>query len=817
MPKTTTWQEAKPLTLEGAPRRARGKISSSRAFDEPRLVGGRRAELSAASQVNGTLAAVPMIYYDRTNWYGLAYLCRLQGSLLPRVLPCVIVSGVLAYLTATDVMDTILGQEKGRFKNETFDHPYAFQLFGIVFGYLTVARLNWSYNRYWEGVTHIKVMHSKWADAATQVLAFDRLDDSSTSIVDDPCCRHIVRLFSQLSALATMRLHVESELKPGKGGRASWLDVQAIAATKKLVSTSGSKLKTNRSFGLRRCSPSVSLKKLPRGGAAPSSAAIAPTGSNPDSLPAALDEIAGAAASPLDSNGTKRSWRPGKHAQVAAGERPRGDTSFAVAAPVAASERSHSLGSHSATSNSDCGSVSDDADSADLSTKSRRPSFGSSPKQRVSTAAGRRLHLAVSAIDMSSRRKSEKNENTRDQLQKGLTPGECSFVIGAPCPVLSTMQRIIRAISTRHKAGGVRAPAPIVSRIFQELSNGLLAYNNATKMKEIPVPFAFVQFNAILQLFFIFTAPFVIASFTSSGASDALSAFFSVAASCIVVGGFIALWLVANELEDPFGYDPNDMPMMHYHEEFCASLDNILAAPWMAEDQWVVCHGEGTPPVRSDGNSSPASNGRKFSGGNASQLTSSKAPLVPDALSLSGAAPGSPLASGISSPRERVAGRRPSVSANGMGKSLLQPLSPLTPEQIGGPRAGGAASPLPSSAPPSPAPVAATASMGTDAAQACAEAAAAAATAAAAAHAAAAAAQALAAASGGAISPPVAAPATAAIHEGSVQMISSAGGGSGTSGRRGSGRGDELERRRASARGLQPVGRAASASAQSEL
>ena len=124
------------------------------------------------------------------------------------------------------------GPGEGPPKNETFDHPYAFQLFGIVFGYLTVARLNWSYNRYWEGVTHIKVMHSKWADAATQVLAFDRLDDSSTSIADDPFCRHIVRLFSQLSALATMRLHVESELKPGKGGRASWLDVQAIAATK---------------------------------------------------------------------------------------------------------------------------------------------------------------------------------------------------------------------------------------------------------------------------------------------------------------------------------------------------------------------------------------------------------------------------------------------------------------------------------------------------------------------------------------------------------------------------------------------------------
>eukprot|EP00966_Prymnesium_polylepis_P023734 546579-Prymnesium_polylepis.1 len=31
----------------------------------------------------------------------------------------------------------------------------------------------------------------------------------------------------------------------------------------------------------------------------------------------------------------------------------------------------------------------------------------------------------------------------------------------------------------------------------------------------------------------------------------------SVIASVVVVAGFCALWLVANELEDPFGFDPN--------------------------------------------------------------------------------------------------------------------------------------------------------------------------------------------------------------------------------------------------------------------
>lgn len=40
----------------------------------------------------------------------------------------------------------------------------------------------------------------------------------------------------------------------------------------------------------------------------------------------------------------------------------------------------------------------------------------------------------------------------------------------------------------------------------------------------------------------------------------------SVLTASLVTGGFTALWLVANELEDPFGTDYNDLPMLGYHE-----------------------------------------------------------------------------------------------------------------------------------------------------------------------------------------------------------------------------------------------------------
>ena len=91
---------------------------------------------------------------------------------------------------------------------ELFGETYGMQVFGIVFGFLSVARLNICYSRYWEGVTHIKMMHSKWSDACAQAVAFDRVKDHSCDLTKEPFCRHLIHLFSQLSAMATMSLHV---------------------------------------------------------------------------------------------------------------------------------------------------------------------------------------------------------------------------------------------------------------------------------------------------------------------------------------------------------------------------------------------------------------------------------------------------------------------------------------------------------------------------------------------------------------------------------------------------------------------------------
>lgn len=66
--------------------------------------------------------------------------------------------------------------------------------------------------------------------------------------------------------------------------------------------------------------------------------------------------------------------------------------------------------------------------------------------------------------------------------------------------------------------------------------------------------------------------------------------------SAVIVGSFVAMWLVANELEDPFGMEPNDICMMDFHHEFCATLQGLLHAPWMVYDDWTVASGPWLDP-----------------------------------------------------------------------------------------------------------------------------------------------------------------------------------------------------------------------------
>ena len=444
-----------------------------------------------------------MIGYERTEWYGVTYLFRMTGSSLPRCLPWVLFAGFLGGFCAGGVID-----RAGWPIRDFFGHPYAMQVLGLVFGYLSITRLNVSYTRYWEGISHIKVMHSKWMAAYVQLLSFDRVS-SFEAVSSDPFSIHLTRIFSQMSAVSIMKLHVDDWDE--------FFDELAEGAT--------------------------------------------------------ADEDAVAAAAPQ---------HPGGEQEGASAERAPVLTSSAVDGRARCAGGSDGSVHGSTSSNSSGGrNQRSNSNESDPSRWRLTGSLTGSFVQRLTSSEV--LH--------------ERTKQRDAEVEKLLSPEEATFYKAAPDATTAALARLMRALTTRQLAGGMSAPSPMVARALQDLSQGLEAFNSAMKMKEAPVPFAYVQVNALLLLVFNSLTPIAIACFSSPDKSPSddgtfdddydrtLHVFVSCVLSMVVVAGFTAMWLVANELEDPFGSDANDIDVLTYHRKFVSTLDHLCKSAWMTEDQ----------------------------------------------------------------------------------------------------------------------------------------------------------------------------------------------------------------------------------------
>ena len=308
-----------------------------------------------------------MINYARTSWYGLGYLCSLRGSALPRCIPPSIVA--IGVNVICHRWPHIFSGGENDDPSAWIGHPYTFQLVGLVFGYLIITRINMSYSRYWEGVTMIKQMHSKWADACGQIISFDRALSTECNLTSDPFCCHIVRLFSQMSAMATMRLHIAD---PAEALVFDAIEGKAPARVR---------LPSLATSGVRSTTASMMSKASFR---ASSKARVAPEKREEGSIAKGAQKVLDAASAQM----------------------------LGVVAKAAAEH--HTEG-----------------------------------------------HLYKTASEKIA------------ELAAGISKPERDLLLAAPCPVFATAQRIQRAIITRLHAGGMRAPPPIISRIFQEVSNGV--------------------------------------------------------------------------------------------------------------------------------------------------------------------------------------------------------------------------------------------------------------------------------------------------------------------------------------------------------
>lgn len=120
------------------------------------------------------------------------------------------------------------------------------------------------------------------------------------------------------------------------------------------------------------------------------------------------------------------------------------------------------------------------------------------------------------------------------------------------------------------KSGLLNIPPPILSRVFQEAEKALLEYNQVLETLMIPFPFPYAQISHLCVLLSgLFVTPWAMCCWTNHLVSCSLLAFMSMV--CLT-----SLELISSELENPFGTDSNDLPVLTFQDKLNESLALIL-------------------------------------------------------------------------------------------------------------------------------------------------------------------------------------------------------------------------------------------------
>lgn len=138
---------------------------------------------------------------------------------------------------------------------------------------------------------------------------------------------------------------------------------------------------------------------------------------------------------------------------------------------------------------------------------------------------------------------------------------------GQKCEII--LQWIQRLVAETSKTPALPIAPPILTRFFQELTNGVVLANEARNLSDLPFPFPYAQMMTVLLIIHILLTPVVMAMIMQNGPWAMLFTVISV----------LVLWgtnYIAIEIEYPFGTDENHLPLANIQEDVNASLWLLL-------------------------------------------------------------------------------------------------------------------------------------------------------------------------------------------------------------------------------------------------
>lgn len=404
-------------------------------------------------------------------------------------------------------------------------HHYGMHALGAVIVFALVFRTNQGWGRYWEAVGQLHMMYSKWGDAFAQMFAFTSFSLQNAKKKKTPEAdakggrleAYILSLtnnFILLSAIAAHRLSNGDTQKIEEKTR--WND-QILK--REVLQRSESK------FPAFKAVSQMGVNMGADGYDAP------PTRSGFNPLTAATGVATAGVLSAAQA------------ATSAAATAASAATSAAQAAASAAKFQQ---------SSSNEGGV-----SADLVGQ---------PDPEQDDPGRPCLKKQDTTISQKEERFDWRNALVVREVPK---PEDATLLEQSTDPASVVMFWIVHDLSSLSKDLDI-AP-PIQTRMFQELSNGMLGFNQCVKLADVPFPFPYAQVLTIILVCYTVFIPVYIVAFTSSRIVSPIMSF----------ALFLGIWGLnetAKELENPFGPDVNDITLIDFHLRFMDQCEEILEA-----------------------------------------------------------------------------------------------------------------------------------------------------------------------------------------------------------------------------------------------
>ena len=111
----------------------------------------------------------------------------------------------------------------------------------------------------------------------------------------------------------------------------------------------------------------------------------------------------------------------------------------------------------------------------------------------------------------------------------------------------------------------LHVPAPVLSRAFQELSRGMVGVTNMRKIREVPFPFPYSQYLSFMLITYWLLSPIIASQMV-------LRPWWAGIIVFVVCTSYFTLFYIAQEIDQPFGEDPNDLPVADMQRDFNKKL-----------------------------------------------------------------------------------------------------------------------------------------------------------------------------------------------------------------------------------------------------